>query len=747
MTPGEPAEERQRKLRERLARHVPERELPELVALLGELCGAEFPDDSYPQLRDLRADPGLMNLLVGRSLITWLRAESRHAPVLLVLEDLHWGDSLTVQWVERALRELGDCPFLVLALARPEIKELFPGLWAQRMQEVSLRSLSRKAGAQLIRDVLGPSVAEDVVDRLLEQSAGNALFLEELIRMVAEGRGDTPPGTVLAMLQARILRLEPEARQLLLAGSFLGRTFWTGAVRALRNAQETPGTLEHRLERLVALEIIEPQPDRTFAGEKAYRFRHALMREAAYALIPEAHKATGHRLAGEWLEQGGETDPRVLADHAWLGQQPERALGFYTLAAEQRLERGDARSALQCVEAGLKLEVQGEARSRLRALQATATFWLNDPSLLLGTGREILPELKTGSRPWCDLISSLIHNSLNRGQPAEVTTLLELLLRTSPEAEAVYAYAQALCYISTAFVRLGLRRDAEVFLQRILGLEGSDALMEAYRDYTQAFFSFHLEPKPWQAWEALRRAEQTLQAQGRVHSLSKVKTFSGLVAAMLGDSADAVARVQESVARSQRFDQPLTLLYTQGYYAVVMAALPEPEARAQARTMAEASLTVSSYSPLYPGMAHVALARIALAEGKPLDAEQHARKACELLPPLPSFARPVLSAAMRAQGRAAEARQEAERTVRQLERINARGVDFISVHLALAEACFALGDSAAGDAALRTALQHLHACAEGFPDAATRERFLRKVPDNARTLELARERWGEVTAA
>jgi len=747
MTPGEPVEARQQKLRECLARRLPERELPELMALLGELCGAAFPEDDFPQLREVRGDPGLMNLLVGRALITWLRAESQHAPVLLVLEDLHWGDALTVQWVERALRELADCPLLVLALARPEIKELFPGLWSQRLQEVALRSLSRKAGAQLIRDVLGTGVEESVVDRLLEQSAGNALFLEELIRMVAEGRGDTPPGTVLAMLQARILRLEPEARQALLAGSMLGRTFWAGAVRALRHAQETPGTLEHWLERLVALEIIEPQPDRTFAGEKAYRFRHALMRDAAHALVPEALKVTGHRLAGEWLEQGGETDPRVLAEHAWLGQQPERAVHFHTQAAEQLLERGDARSALRCVEAALQLGVQGEARSRLRALQATATFWLNEPSLLMETGRQILPELKPGSRPWCDLISSLILNSANRGQADEVMPLVELLLRSPPDAESVWAYAQALCYISTTFVRLGSRRVAEACLERVRDIEGTDPLLEAYRAYTQAFFWFHLEGKPWQAWEKLLQAEQTLQTQGKVHGLSKVKTVSGLVAAMLGDSPGAVARVQESVARSQRFEQPLTLLYTQGYYAVVMATIAEPAARAQARTMAEASLSVSSYSPLYPGMAHVALARVALAEGRPVDAEQHARKACELLPPLPSFARPMLSAALRAQGRAAEARQEAERTVRQLERIGARGVDFVGVHLALAEACFAQEDNAAGEAALRTALQHLLACAEGFPDTATRERFLRNVPENARTLELARERWGEVTAA
>ncbi|HYH99265.1 protein kinase domain-containing protein [Hyalangium sp.] len=744
----DPLEVRQRKLRQRLALHLSEREAPEVVALLGELCGAGTLGEGSPKLLEARGDPGLMNTLVGQAFITWLRAESRQGPVLLVLEDLHWGDALTVQWVDRALRELADSPLLVLALARPEIKELFPGLWAQRLQEVALRSLSRKAGAQLIREVLGPTVADSVVDRLLEQSAGNALFLEELIRMAAEGRGDTPPGTVLAMLQARILRLEHDARQALLAGSILGRTFWIGAVRAVRSAHETPGTLEHWLERLVTLEIIEPQPERSCDGEMAYRFRHALMRDAAYALVPEAHKITGHRLVGEWLEQVGETDPRVLAEHASLGQQPERAIHFYTLAAEQLLERGDARSALQCMEAALGLGAQGEVRSKLRALQATATFWMNDPAMLNGVGREILPELKPGSTPWCKLISSLILSSTNKGQPREVMPLLELLLRSSTDAEGRRAYAEALCFVSTSFVRLGARQEAAACLERLLALDGpADPLLQAYRAYTQAFFWFHLEDKPWQAWQLLLQAEETLQALNEVHGLTKVQSVSGLAAAMLGDLPGAVARAQSAVARASKFEQPLTLLYTQGYCAVLMAISPEPADREQARAMARAALSVTSHSPLYPGMAYLALAKVALADGQPLEAEAHARKARELLPPLPALAGPLLSRALMAQGRTAEARQEAEHAVLEQETLGALGAGSVIVYLALAEACFALDDGAAGEASLRKALHHLRACTDDLPDPAARERFLRQVPSNARTLELAHERWGEVTPA
>ena len=185
---------------------------------------------------------------------------------------------------------------MVLALARPEVEELLPGLWVQRLQQVPLRGLSRKAGARLVREVLGAEVPDALVDRLVEQAAGNALFLEELIRAVAEGRGEAAPETVLAMLQARLGRLEPEARQVLLAASFFGRTFWAGGVRALlRRGSSARGSSTGSSgwwSRSGGAAAGQPLP-----GEEEYRFRHALVRDAAYALVPDSHKpwATGWR--------------------------------------------------------------------------------------------------------------------------------------------------------------------------------------------------------------------------------------------------------------------------------------------------------------------------------------------------------------------------------------------------------------------------------------------------------------------
>src|SRR5262249_18629141 len=142
--------------------------------------------------------------------------------LLFVIEDLQWADLATVQLLEVALRELEDARLAVLALSRPEGPALFPRLWPERSQTLLLHPLGRKAREQLVRQVLGRDGSPEIVARIALQSAGNALYLEELIRAAAAGKGEAPPATVMAMLQTRIGRLESGARRVLRAASVFG---------------------------------------------------------------------------------------------------------------------------------------------------------------------------------------------------------------------------------------------------------------------------------------------------------------------------------------------------------------------------------------------------------------------------------------------------------------------------------------------------------------------------------------------
>jgi hypothetical protein len=157
-----------------------------------------------------------MSEQIALAFLDWLAAECAAHPVILVLEDLQWGDALTVKLLEGALRDLERGSLFLLALGRPEVEEIFPKLLGgQRAVSLSLRALSSKASELLVRGVLGEGIGGDALERMIRLSAGNALFLEELIRAAAEGKVGDVPETVLAMLQSRLSRLEPEARLVL----------------------------------------------------------------------------------------------------------------------------------------------------------------------------------------------------------------------------------------------------------------------------------------------------------------------------------------------------------------------------------------------------------------------------------------------------------------------------------------------------------------------------------------------------
>jgi tetratricopeptide (TPR) repeat protein len=746
---GEPLETRRAHLARRLARHLPPAQSQEVVEFLGELCGIPFSDEHGPRLRAARGDPRLMSTQVGRALVTFLQAECAHHPVLLVLEDLHWGDLLSIKWVDDALRELAEQPFMVLALARPEVEQLLPGPWTQRMQEVPLRGLGRKAGEHLVREMLGPEVSGALAEQLVEQAAGNALFLEELIRGVAEGRGEAAPRTVLAMLQARLGRLESQARHVLLAASFLGRTFWSGGVRALLGEALSGPELRHWLKRLEELEWVELQPDSRFPTEEEYRFRHALVRDAAYGLVPDDLKPDSHRVAADWLERQGESDPQVLAEHSRLGGQPERALHFYTRAAEQLFDRHDMQGMKRCLEAALALAPQGEPLVQLRALQATAAFWMDDFVTMTELGSDVLPRLKAGTARWCNLISGLSMGSSHGAHEHSLLSLCRQLLDAEPEPEARGAYHLSLCFAGSMAWYLGAFREADACLERLERTGGDviarNGLVRGWRNTVYSFQSLYLTDGPWRALAWAGQAGQAFREVGAERDEVGSLAWEAQALVALGDPRRAVERVRQGMTQALRVGQPFPIIHARLNLMVVLSASPEPAHQREAQALALEWLEAPNANRLHLGSAHLVLARVVAGGGDVAGAESQARKACEVLAPFTPFvplARWSLGALLLAQGRAAEARQAVEVGLRETEALGPGGLARGGLLQVLAEACFAEGDTAAGEQALCRALQCVRTRAEDIPDTEGRERFLRQVPENARTLELARQRWG-----
>jgi predicted ATPase len=264
--------------------------------------------------------------------------------VLLALEDLHWGDLPSMKLVDAALGRVRHLPLLVVGLGRPEVHDLFPRLWADRgVQEIRLGELTRRAAERLARHALGDSVPAETVARIVDRAGGNAFHLEELIRAVAEGRGDALPETVLAMVAARLDALGPEDRHVLRAASVFGQVFPQEGVLALLGGAPRAAEIEARLSALVEHEALERRAESRSPGDEDLAFRHALLRDGAYAMLTDEDRALGHRLAGAWLEAHGERDSMVLAGHFERGGEPAKAEVHYLHAARHALTGNDFR--------------------------------------------------------------------------------------------------------------------------------------------------------------------------------------------------------------------------------------------------------------------------------------------------------------------------------------------------------------------------------------------------------------------
>ena len=380
--------------------------------LLGELAGVWRDDEGSATLRQLRGDPVLLGDAMAQAWRAWLAAECDAGAVVLVLEDLHWGDLPSVRLIDSTLRVLADRPIFVLATGRPEVHTLFPQLWSQRgVHELRLGPLSARTAEQLARQVLGPAAAPALVARVVERAGGHPFLLEELIRAAAAGSSlvGEVPDTVLAILQSRFDALGEQARAALRAASVFGSSFWLAGVEALLGGQP----LAEAFERLCAAELVERRAESKLADQREYAFRHDLVRDAAHAMLTDVDRVTGHRLAGAWLEAAGERDARALAEHFERGGAAISAARWYHVAASEALEGNDLAAAIELAGRALDRGAEGPALAALELVLADAWYWRGDMDAAHVYALRAASRHEAGGDPWFNAVSAIM---LARGQ-------------------------------------------------------------------------------------------------------------------------------------------------------------------------------------------------------------------------------------------------------------------------------------------------------------------------------------------
>ncbi|HWO17831.1 MAG TPA: protein kinase [Kofleriaceae bacterium] len=743
---GEPPGAQRDKLAARVAARIAAGERGRVTELLGEIVGVPFSDDESPALRAARRDAQLMNDQMRAAFLDFLGAELEAQPVLLVLEDVQWGDRPTLQFLDAALRELRDRPLLVLALARPEVHELFPELWAERgVHKIALKQLGKKASEQLVRHVLGDGVDRQLVDRLVQLSEGNAFYLEELIRAAAEGRRKDLPETVVAMVQSRLDALDDDGRRLLRAASVFGEVFWSGAVARLLGAAPDDPAPARWLAALKQRELIIQHKQSRLPGEDEYTFRHALVREGAYATLTDEDRALGHRLAGAWLEQRGVQDPLVLAEHFERGGERARAGLCYLRAAEQAHQGADAMASIAQARRALACGVPDELRLRCLGMLCEAhVFGVEAVRDVLPYAEEVLRDAPRGSGPWSQGMMAKVIGSLQAGEPAACVALLETVGATEPAPGAAPSWS--LCVALGVFLLdlQGRVRVASALLEqlgaRVRDLGEGEPLASGFFHGTLAHRLAYVEADPLQGLDhaaAYLRISETL---GYTRWAANAKVLVGMNHWCLGAHADAERALRELTLP----DTDVGVLSS--YRPFMLAWLcAERGALDEARHLADALIEAGRARHLLvdEGRGHWVQAEVLRRAGDlpaAAAAVEAALSLARLALPLDVPGMLATLAVIRlAQGDPAAALAATSEGLALHEAMGACSFfRAAALQLAHAECLEAAGDPAAARSALARAHARLLEAAAKLGDPGARARFLDGVPEHRRTLSLAR---------
>jgi class 3 adenylate cyclase/tetratricopeptide (TPR) repeat protein len=322
-----------------------------------------------------------------------LETVATETPLVCVFDDVHWGEGTFLDLVEHVADLSRDVPILLLCMARPDLLDRRAG-WAGgkvNATNVLLEPLGAAETERLIDSLA--HLGERLRERIREAAEGNPLFVEEMVAMVEEsGDGDVAvPPTIQALLAARLDQLDVSERGVLERGSVEGRVFHRGAVQAL--SPDEP-QVAARLTSLVRKELVRPDKPQ-LPGEDAFRFRHLLIRDAAYEALPKSARAQLHEGFASWLEEHGaglvELD-EILGYHLEqayrygleLGRpDPALAAGAarrLAVAGRRAHLRGDVGATVTLLERTLDLQPEDERDVALEAELADALMWVGRPA-------------------------------------------------------------------------------------------------------------------------------------------------------------------------------------------------------------------------------------------------------------------------------------------------------------------------------------------------------------------------------
>ncbi len=512
------------------------------IAPLARLLGADAPGEAGAGEEDLQsAREGFFGAV--RAVF---EALAKEGPLVLSWEDIHWADEGTLDLVDYLSRWL-RAPVLQVCLARDELLERRPS-WSTMRRSATVAFLEPLAPADsrtLIDALLLASGAMSEQARALaERSGGNPLFAEAMVQRIAEEDGGGAvelPDTVQGVLAARLDSLAPFERQLVSHAAVLGRTFWESALEPL--AAAAGSDLRAALAALREKDILLPGDARGATGERELAFKHVLIRDVAYEMLPKATRARKHAEVSEFIEQRA-------------GGRGEVAVG---LVAEHC-----ARAAAYAAEAHLPVEELAQMRARAleygeAAGDAAAALYSNSEAL---AHYEAAAALAGGEEERAQRIAEKSGDmALRLGRVDGAIAAWEGCLAFRDARGELQRSAELHRKIGAALAHKGERKAAIEHHQLGINLiKDEDASLALVRLYEEAAWLYMQVGDNMLAIYASEKALRLAETLGEPRAASRAHGIFGRVFGRIGDAGKARENLERAVELARESDEGETVL-------------------------------------------------------------------------------------------------------------------------------------------------------------------------------------------
>ncbi len=536
------------------------------AALLAIPLGLEPPEGLQPS----EEDPQRMREALFSAARAAVEGIARRRPLVLAIDDIHWADEGMLDLIDHLTRWV-RAPLLLVCLTRDELLERRPGWGGGRRNAttIALEPLTEDETRELVAALMPSSDngAGDVVPQVAERSGGNPLFAEEMVNRLLEEEtveADALPRTVQSLLAARLDSLDRLERRLLQSASVVGQTFWEGALAT--TATEEGLDLGKTLATLEEKDLLVPSAGSRLAGEREYAFKHVLIRDVAYSMLPKSVRCRKHVEVAEFIrERAGERSDGVI------GLIAEHFARAAALGSEAGLDR-DALSGLQ-TQALESLEAAGDAAA---ALYSNAEAFDRYTAAL-----EISESLDPGTVARIGEKQGDV--ALRMGRVDAAVAVWERCLDYHRTQEDLARVADLHRKIGAALWHKGERRASIDNYQRGIDLlKDGPPCIELVRLYEEAASLYMHTGDNMLAIYASEKALRLAERLDEARAASRAHGIFGRVFGRIGDSEKARENLERSVALARDSDraEAVRALLTLGYHLEVSEADYESAASA-----------------------------------------------------------------------------------------------------------------------------------------------------------------------